>query len=148
MAKILIAYASMSGNTEDIADIIHKTLTSLQHEVTLEEIDLIDASDMQSYDAILLGAYTWGAGELPYETEDFYEEIPDIDLTNKKVGAFGSGDTDYPLFCEAVPIFEKAMVKSGAELAVEGLKVEFSPQSEKEIQRCKDFATAFSAKLG
>ncbi len=148
MAKVLIAYASMSGNTEDIADLINKTLTSLQHDVDIKEIDQIDAEDMLSYDGILLGAYTWGDGELPYETEDFYEEIADVDLTNKKVGAFGSGDTEYPLFCEAVPIFEKALVKSGAELVVEGLKIEFSPETDEDIQRCTDFATAFSKKLG
>ena len=147
MAKILIAYISMTGNTENIADIISDTLELHHHEVEMEEIELIDASDMLQYDGILIGAYTYYDGELPSEAEDFYEEILTVNLQHKKVGVFGSGDTDYTLFCEAVPIFEKRLVEAGASLVVEGLKVEFSPETDEDIQHCKDFAIAFSNKL-
>lgn len=65
MAKILIAYASMSGNTESIADLIKVSLDAFDHEVVLQEMEGMDAEELLAYDGIILGSYTWGDGELP-----------------------------------------------------------------------------------
>ena len=50
----------------------------------------------------LFGTYTYEDGDLPYEVEDFYEEMEGLDLTGKAVGVFGSGDTFYQTFGNAV----------------------------------------------
>ena len=73
MAKILIAYASMSGNTES-ADLIKVSLDAFDHEVVLQEMEGMDA-ELLAYDGIILGSYTWGDGELPFEAEDFHEDL-------------------------------------------------------------------------
>ena len=63
MAKILIAYASMSGNTESIADLIKVSLDAFDHEVVLQEMEGMDAEELLAYDGIILGSYTWGDGD-------------------------------------------------------------------------------------
>ena len=73
----------------------------------------------------------WG---LPFEAEDFHEDLENIDLSGKKVAVFGSGDTAYELFCEAVTIFEERLVERGAELVQEGLKIELAPEDEEDVE--------------
>ena len=85
MAKILIAYASMSGNTEEISELIKSNLEPFGHDIGREEIEQLDIQKLVEYDGILLGVYTWGNGDLPYEVEDFYDEIESVDLTGKKL---------------------------------------------------------------
>ena len=109
----------MSGNTESIADLIKVSLDAFDHEVVLQEMEGMDAEELLAYDGIILG----GDGELPFEAEDFHDDLENIDLAGKKVAVFGSGDTAYELFCEAVTIFEERLVERGAELVQEGLKM-------------------------
>lgn len=62
MPKALITYASMSGNTEDIAGIIKETLQEHDVEIDFIEIDDTEAESLSSYDYVLIGTYTWGDG--------------------------------------------------------------------------------------
>ncbi|CAI8981669.1 MULTISPECIES: flavodoxin domain-containing protein [Bacillus] len=93
MAEILIAFASMSGNTESIADLIKVSLDAFNHEVELKEMEGMDAEELLEYDGIILGSYTWGDRELPFEAEDFHDDLEGIDLAGKKVAVFGSGES-------------------------------------------------------
>ena len=144
---MLVAYVSMSGSTEEIAELLKGSVDESLHEIAFEDLTMLEASDLENYEALLIGSYTWGDGELPDEILDFYDAMDDIDLSGKKVAVFGSGDTAYPQFCEAVPIFENKLKERGAEVVVEGLKVEFTPDTEEEVARCQAFAQAFSQAL-
>ncbi|MCA0972091.1 flavodoxin [Halobacillus litoralis] len=146
MASILICFASMSGNTEDIADLLESHL-SAEHEVTLEEIDDVEPSDLTDYDAVLIGSYTWNDGDLPYEVEDFYDDLEEEDLSGLPVAVFGSGDSIYPMYCEAVHTLEKRVKECGAELVCEGLKIEMNPDTEEDLASCRAFAAAVSDHL-
>ncbi|MGG3891182.1 flavodoxin [Metabacillus fastidiosus] len=147
MGKILITYASMSGNTEDIADLLKKSLESLDHKIELLEIEYLEPTDLLNYDGILIGSYTWGDGDLPYEAEDFYEDLADMDLSGKKAAVFGSGDTSYPKFCAAVDLFEERLKECGAEVIEDGIKMEFAPEGKEEIDRCVEFAVRFAERM-
>ncbi|MCI3921134.1 flavodoxin [Paenibacillus sp. TRM 82003] len=148
MVKVLIAYASMSGNTEDIANFLKSKIEPHHDAIEVLEIEHMDAKDLADYDGILIGAYTWGDGELPYEAEDFYDELESVDLSGKKVAVFGSGDTAYPKFCAAVDLFEERLKECGAELVQDGLRVELTPDTEEEQERCAQFAVNFAKALG
>lgn len=50
LAKIV--YASMTGNTEEIADVVAEKLESLGLDVDLDECTAVDASDFQEADKI------------------------------------------------------------------------------------------------
>ncbi len=78
-------FASMSGNTEEMADHIAGVIRETENEI--EVIDIMDspeASILEQYDGIILGAYTWGDGDLPDDFLDFYDAMDSIDLTGKK----------------------------------------------------------------
>ncbi|MGG3178141.1 flavodoxin [Priestia megaterium] len=147
MTKILIAYASMSGNTEEISELIKSNLKPFGYNIDMEEIEHLDIQKLVEYDGILLGVYTWGNGDLPYEVEDFYDEIENVDLTGKKAAIFGSGDRSYPEFCAAVDLLEEKLELCGAEIVQKGLKIELAPETEEDIEQCKSFAIIFSKSL-
>ncbi|AOH54408.1 flavodoxin [Peribacillus muralis] len=146
MSKIIMIFASMSGNTEEMADSIAAGIK--ESGVDVEMIDIMDspeASILGEYDGILLGAYTWGDGDLPDDFLDFYDEMEDVDLTGKKAAVFGSGDTYYTHYCAAVDILDEKLRERGADIVLEGLKVELTPEDD-DIKKCQDFGREFIKK--
>ncbi|KUP09277.1 flavodoxin [Bacillus coahuilensis m2-6] len=137
--KAFIGYASMSGNTEDIASILYKSLERNGYEVHKEELDTVDAVSLLEYDLIFIGAYTWGDGDLPYEVEDFYEELQDVMYEGKIVGCFGSGDRSYPKFCAAVDLLANKFAAQKAEVFPTLLKIEGNPMDENQEQECTEY---------
>ncbi|KGX92324.1 flavodoxin [Pontibacillus halophilus JSM 076056 = DSM 19796] len=146
MANVLIAFVSMSGNTEEIADMLRDELKQLGHTVTMEEMDDLMPAEMLRYDAVLLGSYTWGDGDLPYEIEDFYDDLEVMEFDGLKTAVFGSGDREYPIFCGAVDTLQKRLKETGANVVTEGLRLEFAPEKE-DVETCKAFVTSFSNAL-
>lgn len=67
MSKVLVVYASLTGNTEEMANLVEKGLQT--EGVTVDKIDVIDVDlgTLEEYENIMLGAYTWGEGALPDE---------------------------------------------------------------------------------
>lgn len=65
MAKVLVIYASMTGNTEEMAEAIAEGAKAAGASVVLKEAFNATASELNDYDGIIMGAYTWGDGELP-----------------------------------------------------------------------------------
>ncbi|MFD6442630.1 flavodoxin [Peribacillus sp. NPDC060186] len=147
MSKIIMIFASMSGNTEEMANTIAEGITEISG-VNIEKIDIMEgpeASILGDYDGILLGAYTWGDGELPDDFLDFYEELDHIDLTGKKAAVFGSCDSSYPQYGAAVDILTEKLRGQGAAIVLEGLKVELNPDDE-DIKNCQNFGRDFISK--
>ncbi|RWZ58023.1 flavodoxin [Halobacillus fulvus] len=141
MADILIAFASMSGNTEEMADLIQSHLDE-EHRVTMEEIEDVEVSTLEDYDVVLLGSYTWNDGDLPYEVEYFYDDLEEVNLEGVGAAAFGSGDSIYPQFCESVYLLEERLKSSGARIITEGWKVDMTPDREEDLERCQAFVQA------
>ncbi|MBL3628950.1 flavodoxin domain-containing protein, partial [Bacillus sp. RHF6] len=84
MGKILLVYATMSGNTEAMADLIEKGLQEAEAEADrFEAMDIDDAQLLNEYDHIIMGTYTWGDGDLPDEFLDLAEDMDEIDFSGK-----------------------------------------------------------------
>ncbi|MEW9670271.1 flavodoxin [Ammoniphilus sp. 3BR4] len=146
MNKILMVFASMSGNTEEIANLVAEGIKQAGSEIEIKEIFQANAEELMDYDGILLGTYTWGDGELPDDFLDFYDELDGLDLKGKKAAVFGSGDHAYIHFCAAVDILEGKLQECGAELVQAGLKIEMSPAGQ-EVELCKSFGKHFASEL-
>jgi len=147
MSKMIMVYASMTGNTEEMANAIAEGIQESGNDLEINDIfDNPSASELEKYDGILLGSYTWGEGDLPDEFLDFYEEMDQIDLTGKKAVVFGSGDTVYEDFAGAVDILIAKLQERGAEVVLNGLKVDTSPSPE-DLERCKQLGIDFVAHL-
>ncbi|KON88199.1 flavodoxin [Sporosarcina globispora] len=131
--KIGVFYASMSGNTEAIADIIDGELKDQNHDVYLEDfMSVQSASELLNYDLTFIGMYTWGDGDYPDECLDMIEEIEQLDLEKHPFAIFGSGDTSYPEFCGALDQLKKLIEEQGGTVVGNPLKIEFNPEPEDE----------------
>src|SRR5690625_4182468 len=115
MSNILIIYASTTGNTEIMAEVIADKLKE-SNEVTVKsfDFDYEDISEIDGYDAVLIGTHSWDDGSLPYEVEDFYDEVEDADLSNKWFGVFGSGDSLYEYYGGAIHLMGDHLEALGA----------------------------------
>ncbi|MUK89007.1 flavodoxin [Ornithinibacillus sp. L9] len=140
MGRFLILYTSSTGNTEIMTKVMETYLQERKHEVVMKhfEYDRIDVEELLGYDVILVGTYTWDDGEIPYEVEDFYDELDDIDLSGVHCGVFGSGDTFYDEFCGAVDLMAERLMERGAVVMRERLKVDLEPDRE-DVKRCERF---------
>lgn len=139
MASALIVFASLTGSTEECADFVAEALEN--HGVTVDIKDSLQATanDFENYDICIVGSYTYGDGEIPDEILDFYEELPTIDLSNKVFGVFGSGDTYYEYFCNAVILFEEQFNKTGAKKGSQSVKIELNAEDD-DIENLHHFA--------
>lgn len=147
MKKILIIYASMTGNTEVMAEIIEQSLTEEGLHVTVKEALRTKPKEMLKYDGVLLGAYTYEGGEIGDEFMLFYEDMEQVDLTGKIMAVFGSGDTFYKdTFCVAVDTVTEKLHELGANVVLDGLKVDLVPTGEDE-DRCWKFGKDFAEKV-
>lgn len=146
MSKIIIVYASMSGNTEELAEAIAAGIQEAGIEPDLKNVMDTNASELEKYEGVLLGAYTWGDGDLPDEYEDFYEEMDDVNLQGRKFGVFGSADSSYTYFGKAVDTLEEKLAEIGGEKVFDGFKVELNP-SKDEKQLCHELGLKFAAAL-
>ena len=139
MTLAKIVYASMTGNTEEIADIVAEAMENMGIEVEIEECTQVDAADFEDADICVLASYTYDEGTLPDEILDFYEDLLELDLTGKIFGVCGSGDTFYDYFCKAVDDFEQAFLKTGATKGADNVKVDLAAEEE-DIQNLEAFA--------
>src|SRR5690625_6674875 len=92
MSNILLVYASTTGNTEVMAEAIADYLIVHGQEVVIKSFDFdrIDVEMIADYDAVLVGTHTWDDGDLPYEVEDFYEDLGDVVINGYPLGVFRS----------------------------------------------------------
>lgn len=130
MAVAKIVYASLTGNTEEIADIVAERLEEKGLEVEIEECTQVDADDFLDADICVVGSYTYDDVLVPDEIADFYDDLLELDLTGKIYGVVGSGDTFYPCFCQVVDQFDKAFQQTGATKGAESVKVDLAAEEE------------------
>ncbi|MGA5688295.1 flavodoxin [Cytobacillus pseudoceanisediminis] len=145
--KIGVFYASMSGNTEAIADIISGELKDQNHDVDLEDfMSVQNAEELLNYDLTFIGLYTWGDGDYPDECLDMIEEIEQLDLENHPFAIFGSGDTSYPEFCGALDHLQRLIEEQGGTVVGNPLRIEFNPEPEDEEEIKKFVSEALMLK--
>ena len=102
---------SKVGVTEDIA---HR----IADKIDGADIFNIDGNEdkLNDYDVLLLGASTWGFGDLQDDWQTVLDELSNLDLQGKKVGYFGTGDqgTFADTFIDALGIINDEIKKTGA----------------------------------
>ena len=115
MALAKIVYASMTGNTEEKYEIIEEKLEDEGFDVEREECSDVDSDFFEDADVCIVATYTYGDGELPFEFEDFFTDLKDEDLSDKKFGVVGSGDKEYgEYYCQSARDFIEQFKLTGA----------------------------------
>ena len=137
---VLIVYASLSGNTEELAQLIAHEIKTNGGNCDLVKIGRVPFSiPKDKYDIVLFGSYTWDDGALPIPMRKQLRESL-IVATDKpsKAAVFGTGDTQYPKYCRAVDEIEYHIRKHGIEIVTDGLKIEQFPQG-RQIVKTKEW---------
>jgi flavodoxin I len=116
MNNIGIFYGSSGGNTKDVAGRIANKLGISA--ANLHDVSKARAADLAPYEILLFGSATWGLGDLQDDWEGFITTVSSADLSGKKIGIFGCGDSSsYPdTFCNAIGKIYQA-VKDKASVA-------------------------------
>ncbi len=113
MAKIAIIYGSTTGNTQSAAE---KIQSQFGNDAVLLEVGGIAASDLGGYEVLILGASTWGIGELQ---DDWLgaDWLESADLKGKKVAFFGCGDQCGfgDSFVDALGVLHDKLLESGVQ---------------------------------
>ncbi|RRN72281.1 flavodoxin [Peribacillus simplex] len=134
--KVAIVYHSAGGNTKALAEAIGSLLPG----AGLYQLHEFDLDTLPDYDALIVGTYTWGNGELPAKSAALYKELEQLPIAHLKTGVFGTGETNYNHFCGAVDHF-RDMLFAKSQLAVT-LKIEQMYQ-ESDLPRLQKFASLF-----
>lgn len=129
--KAVVVYATITGNNEDVADIITDALEEHDVEVEESEISTADVAGFEQADLCIVCPYTYDEGALPDEGLDFYDDLKESNLKGKVYGVAGSGDTYYgEYYCMAVDKFGKAFDEAGATKGAENVHINLTPDEE------------------
>ncbi|RDW16971.1 flavodoxin [Oceanobacillus arenosus] len=105
--------------------------------------DDIEVKELENYDGVLFGVYTWVGGELPFEVEGFYDELDGVNIKRKPFAVFGSADSFYDEYGTALDLMYERFEKLGAVMVPEKLVVDLEPSPE-EIKKCEQLAEKLS----
>ena len=106
--KVLIAFASLSGNTRDVARMVRACCEARGHTVTWIEADIAGleaAGEDPRHDLYLLGSWTDNAGRTPAEMKHFIAElVTAVGKPGARLAVFGTGETQWgeAYYCGAV----------------------------------------------
>lgn len=147
MTLAKIVYASMTGNTEEISEIIEEALTEAGATVEREEVSDTDVDFFDDADLCIIATYTYGDGDLPFEFEDFFDELPEKDLAGKIYGVVGSGDLDYgEFYCKSADDFVEQFEKTGAAKGSETVRIENNAEDD-DVIVLKKFVSELMSKV-
>ncbi len=91
MEKIAILFGSSTGNTESVAEAMAEKIGS--DNVDLFNVAEASVDDLADYKNFILGASTWGVGDLQDDWDEFLSSFAEMDFAGKKVALYGLGDS-------------------------------------------------------
>ena len=147
MKKVLIAYFSLTGKTEKMAEYIAEGVRfSGQQAVTRKISDLKSANDLAGYDGYIFGSPTYHR-DMAEPMKTFLFLARKANLEGKLAGAFGSythsGDAPAIIFDTMRYVYKMEPFELGSfnlkEAVVETIEG---------VRACQDYGRAFGEKLG
>ncbi len=101
MKKIGIFYGTTTGTTREVAEMIAGELGVAASEI--HDVSNVAPSVVAGYDVLVIGASTWGAGDLQDDMATWLDGLAALDLRGKEVAIFGCGDDSMSdTFCNSV----------------------------------------------
>ena len=101
MKKTGIFYGSTTGNTLEVAQKIAEQLGVSPADI--HDVANTAPSAVGDYETLIIGASTWGAGDLQEDMATFLDGVQSLGLEGKEVAIFGCGDESMSdTFCNSV----------------------------------------------
>jgi len=112
--KILINYATVSGNSAMLAEQLNNKLKEMHSDIEFVHKDADDCKgeDYNQYDLVLFVSSSWDDGDLNMIAEDYLNQLAGVE--GKKFALIGLGDSSYTHFCGGVDKVEAALKEKGA----------------------------------
>lgn len=87
---IAVIYGSTTGNTSDAAEKIQEMLG--EEEVELFDVEDVGLDALAYFDNIIFAIPTWDYGEVQTDWQDVWDEVDEIDFSDKTIAFLGMGD--------------------------------------------------------
>jgi flavodoxin len=147
MSRVLIAYDSRTGRTEQMAEYIAEGIRFVGHEPDLKKItEIKDESELQGYDGYVFGSPTYHR-DMIGTMKTFLFVAQKANLAGKLGGAFGSythsGDAPKIIFDTMEHVFKMDVVDLGSFNLEEHILG--TPDG---MRACQDYGKAIAEKLG
>ena len=140
MPRILIAYASNTGNTTFAAECIADTLGKANQTVACHNVAYLNPKTLPQHDLAIIGVPTWNSmvNGKPKEGQ-IHDQMEKFLLTSKllrkgaPVAVFALGDSRYRYFCGAALLVHKFIKQANAQLISDPLLIDGFPQFQTEL---------------
>ena len=149
---MLIVYETKFGNTKKAAETIAEGIKEGERiEAEVINVNEVDYSKVQDFDAIIIGSPTWG-GNCTDTIKNFITELAGLSLNEKFYAVFDT-NSGIPLLSKAVKKMEKRIgnlvpdlkkILPGLPIRVKGTK---GPIIEGELPKCQNFGKEIALNL-
>ena len=145
--KVLIAYFSLSGTTEKMAEYIAEGVRFSGQQVAVKKIsDIKSANDLADYDGYIFGSPTYHR-DMAEPMKTFLFLAKKAELEGKLAGSFGSythsGDAPAIIFDTMQYVYKMKPIELGSF----NLK-EAAVETSEGMHSCQDYGKVFGQKLG
>ncbi len=139
--KVLVLFGSSTGNTEELANTVAKTLQAKGMETDL--INIADTTDIEydKYDFLFLGTSTWDEGQTQLDFRFYLEDLQNNPpkLEGKRFAVFGTGESCYEFFCGGTEKLAEEFKKFGGIQVGDILKIDTLEEDPVENQKTVDW---------
>ncbi len=141
VSVLQIIYASTSGHTEYVVEVLSKLLTEQKHKVNLVKAEAATPEDLLSGDILLLASGSWNTGGIegqmnPHMHDLLQGRVKDIELGGKPVAIIALGDDRYFYTCRAGEHMRRFALDHGGKILGDALLIVNEPYGQEEkIQR-------------
>jgi flavodoxin I len=150
MARAIVVYYTVYGNTEKAAEAVRDGLASAGIDVECKRIQDTKPDDLKAFDMIVIGTPTQ-MEDVPEDVRKFMESLKPVDLRGKQGAAFDTRYEDEPI--GGLSMLEKYMKSYGMKIASSGLPVLLpsgageGPLIENELSKCNEFGKSIAKKI-
>ncbi len=139
MASLHIIYASSSGHTEYVVQLVQKYLQQKHSDVAVSILlaEQAQPEDLLKGDVLILASGTWNTGGIegqlnPHMHEYLIKRAASADLNGKKVGIIALGDERYYYTCRANEHFRQFIMNHNGKVQEPALLVVNEPYGQEE----------------
>ena len=150
MARVIVVYHTVYGNTEKAAEAVRDGFASAGMEVECKRIRDTNPDDLKAFDVVVFGTPTH-MEDIPEDVRKFMESLKPIDLRGKRGAAFDTRYEDETV--GGLRTLEKYMKGYGMKIVLNGLPVLLpsgageGPLSKNELSKCNGFGKSIGEKI-